>query len=235
MNLILIFESDFISSHHVRITDRRFFHAKEVLKVKLGQSLSVGRMNGLMGKGWVISLTDKAMELDVQLSQQPPKSLPLILILALPRPQMFKRTLLCAASLGIKKIIFLNFNRIEKSLWNSSVLGPEAIKEQLVLGLEQAKDTILPEVILKKRFKPFVEDELPLLIKNKKACLAHPGEVHSLSKVGKEGVVLIIGPEGGLVDFEVDLLKSKGFQAVSLGERILRFENVIPYAVGKMF
>jgi RsmE family RNA methyltransferase len=48
-------------------------------------------------------------------------------------------------------------------------------------------------------------------------------------------VVLIVGPEGGLIDFEVELLKGQGVQAVSLGERILRFENVIPYVIGKLF
>ena len=101
--------------------------------------------------------------------------MPLTLILALPRPPMLKRILFSAAMLGIKKIIILNFNRVEKSLWNSSSLKPPAITEQLTLGLEQAKDTIMPEVILKKAFKPFVQDELPVLIKGKSALVAHPG------------------------------------------------------------
>jgi len=234
MNLILLFDSDFVSSHRVRLADRRFLHVKEILKVQEGQVLSVGQINGLMGEGLVISLTDTSVELDIQLSQKPPEPLPLTLILALPRPQMLKRTLFCATSLGVKKIIFLNFNRVERSFWNSSALKPEAIKEQLVLGLQQAKDTIMPEVLFKKRFKPFIEDELPVLIKNTKAYLAHPGEKACLPK-GKKDVVLIIGPEGGLVDYEVELLKSKGVKTVNLGKRILRFENVIPYAVGKIF
>src|SRR5208283_3585485 len=102
------------------------------------------------------------------------EALPVTLILALPRPPMLKRILFSAAMLGVKKIIILNFNRVEKSLWNSSSLKPKAIEEQLVLGLEQAKDTVMPEVIIKKRFKPFVEDELPILIKGKSALVAHP-------------------------------------------------------------
>jgi 16S rRNA U1498 N3-methylase RsmE len=34
----------------------------------------------------------------------------------------------------------------------------------VTLGLEQAGDTIVPEIQLYKRFKPFVEDVLPNLI-----------------------------------------------------------------------
>src|SRR5208283_3296222 len=114
------------------------------------------------------------VELEVKLDCKPPKELPLTLILALPRPPMLKRILFSAAMLGVKKIIILNFNRVEKSLWNSSALTGQAITEQLVLGLEQAKDTVMPEVILKKGFKPFVEDELRGLIKGTRVLVTHP-------------------------------------------------------------
>ena len=175
MNLILLFESDFVTPHRVRLTGRRFKHMQEVLKVRQNQSLTVGKINGLVGTGRLLDKESDAVELEVHLNQKPPQALPLTLILALPRPPMFKRILFSAAMLGIKKIIVLNFNRVEKSLWNSSSLKPQAMTEQLVLGLEQAKDTLMPEVILKKGFKPFVEDELPALIKGKLALVAHPG------------------------------------------------------------
>lgn len=235
MNLILLFETDFVSSHQVRLTDRRFGHIQSIVKAKPGQTLVVGKINGLIGKGQITVFNKNFLEMDVTLEYQPPVPLDLILIMALARPPMLKRTLQCAASLGIKKIIILNFARVEKSLWQSSSLMPDAIQQQLVLGLQQAKDTMIPEVILKERFKPFVEDELPSLIKGKQALVAHPGQDEGLPKKVKGGVVLIIGPEGGLVDFEVELLKSKGVKAVNLGSRILRFENVLPFAVGKMF
>ena len=218
----------------VRLTGRRFEHVKDILKASKGKKLVVGKINSLIGEGEILNLGKDSLDMGVSLKQKPPAALNLTLIMALPRPQMLKRSLQCAASLGIKKIIILNFAKVEKSLWQSSSLKPEAIEEDLVLGLEQAKDTVLPEVVLKKQFKPFIEDELPKLIKNKHAFVAHPGEKGVLPKMNKKGIVLIIGPEGGLVDFEVELLKSKGIKAVDLGKRILRFENVIPYAIGKM-
>jgi len=234
MNLILLSDPDFISPDRVRLTDRRLTHIKDVLKAQIGQSLTVGKLNGLMGQGTVVSKKTDGVELDVKLDSKPPKALALTLVLALPRPPMLKRILFSAAMLGVKKIIILNFNRVEKGLWNSSSLKPEAITEQLVLGLEQAKDTIMPEVVLKKRFKPFVEDELPKLTKGTLALVAHPGSTQYLPGNSLKPLTLIIGPEGGILDYEIELLKSAGCQPIDLGPRILRTETVLPYVVGKL-
>lgn len=234
MNLILLSEKDFVKSNRVRLADRRFEHISRILKSKMGDQLVVGKINGLIGQGKVVGIEKDFVELEVILKENPPVPLDLIVIMALPRPPMLRRSLQALASLGVKKIIILNFSKVEKSLWQSSALKPESIKEDLMLGLEQAKDTLLPQVILEKKFKSFVEDKLSGLIRNKKAFVAHPGKFKAPPKV-KGPAVLIIGPEGGVVDFELALLQSKGAQPVTLGPRILRFENALLYAIGKMY
>jgi RsmE family RNA methyltransferase len=241
MNLILLSDPDFITPTRVRLKDRRFIHIRDVLKVQCSQSLTVGKINGLMGQGEVVSKKSDYVELEVKLDGKPPEALGLTLVLALPRPPMLKRILFSAAMLGVKKIIILNFNRVEKSLWNSSSLKPQAITEQLVLGLEQAKDTLMPEVLLKKGFKPFVEDELPGLIKGKLALVAHPDKQAINQSANQpcpspdKHILLVIGPEGGIIDYEIELLKKAGCQPLDLGPRILRTEAVLPYVVGKLF
>jgi len=236
MNLVLLFPEDFIDEDgRVRLTGRRHQHILKIHKAKLGDELCVGFVNGKIGTGRIVMLDHQSVDLEVELTQAPPSPIPLTLILALPRPQVIKRTLLCAASLGIKKIIFLNFFRVEKSFWQSSSLLEEAIQEPLVLGLEQAKDTGLPEVLLRKRFKIFVEDELPELTKGIVSLVAHPSALHACPVSVRQPVTLVIGPEGGLIDFELDKLTELGFQAIDLGPRILRVESVLPFIVGRMF
>jgi len=235
MNLILVSEPDFISPTRIRLTGRRSLHIQEIIKAEIGQELTFGKINGHMGKGILVVQKKDVLEFDVKFDQKPPEALPLTLILALPRPPMFKRILFSAAMLGVKKIIILNFNRVEKSLWNSSSLKPQAIEEQLVLGLEQAKDTMMPEVILKKRFKPFVEDELPALIKGKTVLVAHPGSKRTVPGKLTHPLTVIIGPEGGIQDFEIDLFKTAGCHFMDLGPRILRTDSVLPFIVGKLF
>jgi 16S rRNA (uracil1498-N3)-methyltransferase len=235
MNLILLSKSDFITPTKVRLTDRRLTHLQEILNVKEGQVLTVGHRNGLMGEGIITKVSDDEVELEVNCKTEPPPALPLTLILALPRPHVLRRTLISAASLGIKKIIILNFNRVEKSLWNSSALKAEAVDEQLILGLEQSRDTIMPEVILKDRFKPFVEDELPRLIEGTVPLIAHPGGGEACPQTPQKPVTLIIGPEGGIIDFEMAHLKEIGFKPIDLGPRILRVETVLPYLIGTLY
>ncbi len=45
-----------------------------------------------------------------------------------------------------------------------------------MLGLEQSCETVVPEVIIKKQFKPFLEDEIGSVVKDSIALMAHPCE-----------------------------------------------------------
>ena len=47
-----------------------------------------------------------------------------------------------------------------------------------------------------------------------------------LQEKGKINIALIIGPEGGLEEKDVELLKQSGAKIVTLGNRILRTETV---------
>lgn len=47
-------------------------------------------------------------------------------------------------------------------------------------------------------------------------------------------LMIVIGPEGGLTDVELDLLKRRGFEAVSLGPRTLRTETAAAAALAAL-
>ncbi len=123
----------------------------------------------------------------------------------------------------------------KKLLANTFFLHAEAIAEQLTLGLEQARDTVLPDIILAKRFKPFVEDELPALAAHTRGLIAHPGDHAECPRALSEPVTLAIGPEGGWIPYEVELLSKAGLQPVQLGERILRVETAVPALLARLF
>lgn len=237
MNLILVRDSDFIDARRqrVRLHGRRHQHILAVHRAQPEDELSVGELNGLMGTGRITELTAGHVELEVSLKHSPPPPLPVTLLLALPRPKMLKRTLQTIAAMGVKNIVLLNSYRVEKSYWQTPFLKPAAIEENLILGLEQAKDTVLPEVVLKKRFKPFVEDELPTLIENSRALLAHPGLGTECPHNLAEPTTLAIGPEGGFIQYEVDKLLAAGFEGIHLGPRILKVETAVPALLSKLF
>ena len=235
MNLLLLTPDDFFDDDHVRLNCRRFRHIQEVHQAKEGDTLRVGLINEQMGTGLITKVNDVLIELKVQLADAPPAKLPLTVLLALPRPKMLKRSLQHLTTLGVERIVLMNSYRVEKSFWQSPWLNEEKIHEQLLLGLEQARDTVLPEIMLEKRFKPFVEDRLPAMVAGKRAMVAHPGSGDVCPRSLAEASVLAIGPEGGFIPYEVEKLQAAGFQVINMGSRILRVETAVTALVSKLY
>lgn len=236
MNLVLLFEEDFISgTSRVNLRGRRLQHVTRVHRSKPGDRVVVGLENGWMGEGLIQSIGPEGLDMDITLNQPPPEPLSLNLILALPRPKVVSRVIAAVSSMGVKNIWLIHAKRVEKSYWHSPRLTPESIRKQLILGLEQAKDTIMPSLYLKKGFKPFVEDELPHIIQGTTALLAHPKATDSSPTSTGGPLTLIIGPEGGFIPYEVEKLMEEGCKPIHLGDRILRVETVLPFVIGRLF
>lgn len=235
MNLLLLHQDDFVTPTRVCLQGRRSQHVLEVHRAQPGDHLRVGLLGGLMGDGKVLSLNRDRVELDICLNTPPPPKLPLTLLLALPRPKMLRRVLQTVASLGVPRLVLLHSYRVEKSFWQTPFLSPESIREQLLLGLEQARDTQMPEIIIEQRFKPFVEDRLPALMAHSRGLLAHPGNYPELPRALTEPVTLAIGPEGGWIPYEVDKLQAAGLQPVQIGPRILRVETAVTALLSRLF
>jgi len=207
----------------------------EVHRANHGDHLAVGLIGGRIGTGTVTVIDRTVLEMDIRLERDPPAALPLTIVLALPRPKVLRRVLYSLSVLGVKRIILVNAARVEKSYWQSPFLAPEAVRHQLLLGLEQSCDTVLPEVILKPLFRPFVEDELPMIMAGTTALAAHPGAGEPFPCQSSGPVMLAVGPEGGFVPYEIEMLVTRGFTVVSLGERILNVETAVPALVSRLF
>lgn len=214
---------------------RRLAHMLHIHRAAVGDELCVGEVGGLIGTGRIVSLNETAVEMEVRFERTPPAALPVTLVLALPRPKFLRRVLFSASALGVKRIFVVNSYRVEKSYWQSPFLKEEQIQKQLVLGLEQARDTIMPEVMLRPLFKPFVEDELPEIMQGTMPLIADPHAGEPCPRAVSGTVTLAVGPEGGFMPYENGKFLSAGFRAVSLGERILNVESAVPALLSRLF
>ena len=228
MNLILLFDDDFVAPDRVRLEGRRRDHVKAVHRAAVGDELVIGIAGGKIGKGTVTAIDP--LEMTVALDRDPPPPLDVTLILALPRPKVLNRVIAATTSMGVKRIYLVNAWRVEKSYWKSPRMSQENLRMQSIFGLEQAKDTVLPRIETRRLFRPFVEDELPAIINGRRALVAHPYASTQLT-ASHPPLTLAIGPEGGFIDREINSLKDVGFDAVSLGPRVLRVETAIPALV----
>lgn len=235
MNLVLLLPEDLVAPGRARLSGRRLRHVREVHRAEAGDELAVGLLGGLMGRGRVTSLDGESMELELLLDQEPPPKLPLTLVIALPRPKVLNRVVAAATSLGATRLVLLNAWKVEKAYWASPKTKPDSLREQMLLGLEQAKDTVLPELRLARLFRPFVEGDLPALLDGGTGLLAHPGSGGSRPEVLAAPVTLAIGPEGGWIEAEVRSLLEAGLNPLDLGPRVLRTETALAALVGKLF
>lgn len=235
MNLVLLGAADFVEAERVRLRGRRHIHLVEVLRVAVGAEVRVGMLDDRIGQGRVRAIDAESVELDVLLDRDPPPPTPVTLLLALPRPKSVPRILQGVVAMGVKRVVLMASWKVEKSYWDSPVVHATALREQAILGLEQAGDTMLPRIEVRSRFKPFVEDELPAVVAGTRGLVAHPTAPGECPRHMDGAVTLAIGPEGGFTDYEVAMLAAHGCEPVSLGPRRLRVEQVVPALLGRLF
>jgi RsmE family RNA methyltransferase len=236
VNLLLLEASELRPDGTARLAGRRAAHVAAVLRAGAGDRVQAGVVDGRMGEAELLSVSAGEVVLRPSLDRDPPPPSPVSLLLALPRPKILRRVLQAAAAMGVKRVVLAGSYRVEKSYFASPVLAPEAIRAELLLGLEQGRDTALPEVLVRRFFKPFVEDELEARFPAPTRLLAHPAGAPPLAQLAppaERHAALAIGPEGGWTPYEADELRRRGFAPFSLGPRVLRVDAAVPYAVGQ--
>ena len=261
MNLLLFKDEELREGNRLVVRGERAEHLRGVLKSEPGDSIRVGKIGGGIGKAQIVEANEESIILVVDKCDREAPEPNIDLVLALPRPQMLKRILENIPSLGVRRLFLIRSSRVERSFFSSPVLRPENIEKHLRIGMEQAVVTRQPEVQIFDRFKPFVEDVLPVLMAASARLLLHnEGGVNLLgagqqqpkflNNFGRHGFgagrffsqvetvpgtfLVAIGPEGGWVPHEVELLKGSGLHVISLGQRVLRVETAVYAALANI-
>lgn len=227
MNRILLEAEEVGRDGRVRLTGARAAHVRTVLGAEPGRTVRIGIIDGPTGTGVVAEAAPEggvvlACEFDPEM---PAAGAPVSLVLAMPRPKVMKRLWSVLAQFGLERIAIVNAAKVERAYFDTHWLEPGRVRAAMLDGLQQAGLTRLPEVAVRMRLKPFVEDELDALCPAPVRLAAHP---HTERRVGDvvsaaaPGVTLAVGPEGGWTDFELDLLGAHGFAGVGLPTGTLR-------------
>ena len=160
MNLLLLHPHQYLHDNLWCLDERQGRHVRDILGLAEGDTFRAGILDGGVGMARVESIKNNEITILFNVESHPTPAPSLSLLLALPRPKMLKRILIDATSLGIKRIVLINSWKVDKSYWQTPNLKAGLLREKMLLGLEQARDTSLPDLILAPRFKPFVEDDL---------------------------------------------------------------------------
>ncbi len=230
MNLLLLEAGEVDAGGGVTVSGARARHLLDVLRVDPGQTVRVGILNGPIGTAHVVACNRPggSVMLTCVLADAPPR--PAVdLLLAVPRPKVLRRLWAQIAALGVGRVLLTNAARVERNYFDTHVLDPATYEPLLVEGLQQARDTHLPEVSVHRQFKVLVEDHLDALAGGALRLVAEPGATTRVADALPTGsaprVLLAVGPEGGWNDFELNLLGRHRFTAVDMGPRTLRSDT----------
>ena len=234
LNLILVPAEQVGVEHRVVLKDRQAEHVQRILRASVGDSLRVGIVDGKIGTGVIEDIRPGEVTLTVQCDEAPPAPLPIRLVLAMPRPRVARRVIAAVTSFGVKQIALVGSYRVEKSYWDSPMVTDDSLFDACVLGLEQARDSVLPSITKHRRFKPFVEDILPDFAAGTVRYIGHLRYAEACPAGVREPVTLAIGPEGGWTDYEIEQFQAAGFLPIHMGGRVLRVETAVSAILGRL-
>ncbi len=234
MNLLLLERDEVAADGTVRLADARAAHLIGVLKAAPGRTVRVGLADGPKGSGRVTRVGLDDVCLHCVFEETVPERPPVDLLLALPRPKVLRRLWAQLAALGVGRITLVNAWKVERMYFDTHVLAPELYRPLLIEGLQQARDTRVPEVRIRRRFSALMNEMGSETVSDGEArWLADPTAGAGLRQaMGRRSaatpstrVLVAVGPEGGWTDRERASLQAHGFQGVSLGPRALRSDT----------
>ena len=228
VNLILLDTSDRLNDSCVSLTDARATHLLKVLRVTPGQTVRIGMLDGSFGTGTVEAVNDGRVTMRCVFETDIPPRPRVDVLLALPRPKVMRRLWAQFAAIGVGQIIVTNASRVERDYFDTHILTENGYRPLLIEGLQQARDTRLPQVSIHRQFRILIEDHLTDLFPSGMRLVADPRGTSSIANAlaTRDGRILVaIGPEGGWNEFELGLLEAHGFTRVGLGPRTLRVDT----------
>ena len=215
--------SDLTVGQQVALDERASHHLARVLRVKVGEAVTVFNGDGYNYLSLVTSNTKSEVKVDLLSKEDPSNESPLTthLGLAVSKGDRFEWAIKKATELGVAKISPILSQRVDVRLAPERWKKKQDHWQQIVISAcEQSGRAIVPEVHTPQPLAGWVE----AADADCKFCL-HPGLSNTLPGTPPSSITLLIGPEGGLSNDEVALASDHGFLGLNLGPRILRTET----------
>jgi len=228
--------SDFTLNETVKLSDDAFGHIVRVLRLVEGDLITL--FNGNESYQYEAKLVDvkkKAASVEILSQEKITNESPLNVHLGqgVSRGDRMDFTLQKSVELGVNKITPLFTERCGVKLSADRLAKKREQWQKIVISAcEQSGRCVVPEVTEPMLLQDWLKQETDALKLN-----LHPKAKHSIMTLPMEKVAseqrvrLLIGPEGGLSDTEIEQANQTGFQDILLGPRVLRTETAALTAI----
>lgn len=215
---------------HATIIGEDVKHIYRVLRVTQGEKVVVNNLNGeeFLGEVEDVNKQEVSIKILEKLDINNESNLEITLFQGLPKAAKMDLIVQKCVELGINKIVPTITHRVDiklkgefKKLDRLNKIAQEASK--------QSKRTIIPRVESPIEFNEALKimEALDLIVVPYENAtgfgiksMVQKSNLNDIKSIG-----IMVGPEGGFEEEEIELLKSKGANIVTLGPRILRTET----------
>jgi len=235
----------FVQNHQIEepfvfIDGDDFYHITRVMRMEIGDSFIIVLPNGRSALCQITNISNENVQVSIVKWEDEKKELPISVSIAsgLPKGDKFEFIIQKGTELGAqgfipfmatRSIVKWDEKKIDKRIERWTKIAKEAA--------EQSHRTFIPSIK-----KPLSIDELIEISKDfsHKAVAyeeeAKAGEVSQFSKLltsmeTGDSLLFVFGPEGGLTEIEISMLKEHGFYICGLSPRIMRAETAPLYVL----
>lgn len=226
MKLIRIFQPGYLNEGEIiNLNEAAVHHLSNVLRVSLGVEIILFNGEGFEYLAEITGMDKKNIEARVfkkcEIERESPLSIELLQ--GISRGERMDVVMQKSVELGVKEITPLFTARCEVKLTPERLVRRIEHWQKIIIGAcEQSGRLLLPKLNIPVPLTQWLRQPKQAL---KLVCV--PGGEKTLAQLPSEihQVILLIGPEGGLTDAEVEQAFLNDFIPLSLGPRILRTET----------
>lgn len=203
-------------------------HLFKVLRLKIGDEVLVNDLKGIDFLGKIITIDKEStiVELKKRILENNESPLSITLYQGLPKAGKMDLIVQKNTELGVTRIVPVITERV--IVKNSSEYKKmDRLRRIILEASKQSKRSMIPDILEPKEFK----DAFPLMLAHDVLIVPYENaENYGLMKLKEEiptieSCGILIGPEGGFSEEEIEELKESGAKIITLGKRILRTET----------
>ena len=235
------------SDTHAKITGEDVKHIYKVLRVKPGEKVVVNNLESeeFLGEVEEVNKQEVSIKILEKLDVNNESNLNITLFQGMPKAAKMDLIVQKCVELGVSEIIPTITDRVDVKL-KGEFKKLDRLNKIALEACKQSKRTVIPQVLEPMDFKGVLEkiDELDLMVIPYENATGYGigAMVNSIEdKDSIKNVGIMVGPEGGFEESEIEALKEKGAHIVTLGPRILRTEtagftciSLIQYELGDL-
>ena len=221
---------DTFTETHATISGDDVKHIYKVLRLEEGEKIALNNLEGKEYLGEIEEITKQYVKVKLieELACNNESNINVTLFQGLPKSTKMDLIVQKCTELGIRRITPLITNRVDVKL-KGEFKKLDRLHRIALEASKQCKRTIIPDIDEPIEFSDMVKvlNSMDVVIVPYENATGYGirNAVSEISNLEINNIAIVIGPEGGFEEFEIEELKKNGAKIVTLGPRILRTET----------